>query len=129
VTVKSAPIRVQLSRKSGWRMPPNTVKVDRSTRWGNPFDVREYGPALAIHMFEYTARGCWSPANLKAVDEPTASAIHEAHGRWLRRIGGNPVELARGALRGKNLACWCPLPKSGEDDPCHAAILLRIANR
>ena len=25
------PIRVQLSRRKGWTMPPNTVKVDRST--------------------------------------------------------------------------------------------------
>lgn len=26
-------------------------------------------------------------------------------------------------LRGKDLACWCPL-----DQPCHADVLLRIAN-
>lgn len=33
------PRRVQLSRGKGWRMPPNTVKVDRATRWGNPFVI------------------------------------------------------------------------------------------
>ena len=27
-------------------------------------------------------------------------------------------------LRGKNLACWCPL-----DQPCHADVLLEIANK
>lgn len=27
-------------------------------------------------------------------------------------------------LRGKNLACWCRL-----DDPCHADVLLELANR
>jgi hypothetical protein len=27
-------------------------------------------------------------------------------------------------LRGKNLACWCPL-----DAPCHADVLLELANR
>jgi len=27
-------------------------------------------------------------------------------------------------LRGKDLACWCPL-----DQPCHADILLEVANR
>jgi len=27
-------------------------------------------------------------------------------------------------LRGKNLACWCPL-----DKPCHVDILLKIANQ
>lgn len=33
------------------------------------------------------------------------------------------AEEIRGSLRGKNLACWCPL-----DQPCHADILLKIAN-
>ncbi|SFF27693.1 DUF4326 domain-containing protein [Nitrosomonas sp. Nm166] len=31
------PRRVQLKRVKGWRMPENTVKVDRTTKWGNPF--------------------------------------------------------------------------------------------
>ena len=30
---------------------------------------------------------------------------------------------ARAELRGKNLACFCPL-----DQPCHADVLLRMAN-
>ena len=33
------------------------------------------------------------------------------------------------ALRGKNLACWCPLSEHGERDSCHAALLLELANR
>lgn len=32
-------------------------------------------------------------------------------------------EAIREALRGKNLACWCQL-----DQPCHADVLLEIAN-
>ena len=32
-------------------------------------------------------------------------------------------EWIRESLKGKNLACWCPL-----DQPCHADILLEIAN-
>jgi hypothetical protein len=28
--------RIQLGRKKGWRMLPNTIKVDRTTRHGNP---------------------------------------------------------------------------------------------
>ena len=31
------PHRVQLSRRKGWRMPPDTVKVTRPGRYGNPF--------------------------------------------------------------------------------------------
>ena len=33
------------------------------------------------------------------------------------------------SLRGKNLACWCALPKKGDPDNCHAALLLELANR
>jgi len=29
-------------------------------------------------------------------------------------------------LRGKSLACWCPLPALGEADICHAAVLLEL---
>lgn len=32
-------------------------------------------------------------------------------------------EDARKELKGKNLACFCPL-----DEPCHADVLLKIAN-
>jgi hypothetical protein len=33
-------------------------------------------------------------------------------------------------LRGKNLACWCPLvDKEGYKVPCHADILLELANK
>ena len=122
------PSRIQLQRVRGWRMPGNTLKVDRTTHWGNPFDVREYGRDLALHLFSYTARGCWSAANVMELDEPTASMLHDAHCRWLRRIGGDPVARARTELRGRNLACWCRLPEHAASDDCHAAILLELAN-
>jgi hypothetical protein len=84
------PERVQLRRTKGWRMPPNTVKVDRSTKWGNPWFVTH---------------------EISAVQAVT----------WFRNehVGSLPVA----ELRGKNLACWCPL-----DKPCHADVLLELAN-
>lgn len=33
------PVRVQLRRLKGWRMPENTVKVCRPSKWGNPWKV------------------------------------------------------------------------------------------
>lgn len=44
------PRRVQLSRARGWKMPAATRKVDRSTRWGNPF--RDADRARAVQEFE-----------------------------------------------------------------------------
>ena len=33
------------------------------------------------------------------------------------------LDEIRAALGGRDLACWCPL-----DKPCHADVLLRLAN-
>jgi hypothetical protein len=99
--------RIQLSRKKGWRMPPNAVKVDRTTKWGNPFIVGKHGTrAECVNLFEKMLAGyiCLSTDN------------QEAQADYL-----NMVLRDRTELRGKNLACWCPL-----DASCHADILLKI---
>jgi uncharacterized protein DUF4326 len=36
------------------------------------------------------------------------------------------LERARQELRGRDLGCWCK--KAGADVPCHADVLLRVAN-
>ena len=44
---------------------------------------------------------------------------------------GNPTTIddVRRDLRGKNLACWCPLvDNDGNRVPCHADVLLELAN-
>jgi hypothetical protein len=50
----------------------------------------------------------------------------EKYGEWIKKDpeGQRLAREAAEQLAGKNLACWCPL-----DGPCHADILLQIANR
>ncbi len=106
----TAPMRVRLSRAKGWRMPPNTVKVDRSTRWGNPFVVGEHGTRTeCVELFTKLLAGyvCMSTGNVR--EQMAYRATAEQHS---------------GELAGRNLACWCSL-----DGPCHADVLLRYANR
>ncbi len=104
------PVRIQLSRKKGWRMPPNTVKVDRSTKWGNPFIVGVHGTrASCARLYRYLAAGMI----------PLSFVNRNARHRTRKAM-----ETAQQILRGKNLACWCPL-----DQLCHADVLLDIANR
>lgn len=102
----SKPVRIQLSRKKGWRMPENTVKVDRSTKWGNPFAVGEEGPL-----------------GRNAMDQAGAVGFFQAmfNDPELLAEAGYPEDLS--PLAGKNLACWC---RSGT--PCHADVLLRLTN-
>lgn len=90
------PVRIQRKRAKGWTMPPNAVYVGRPTKWGNPCPVETYGGRKeAVAGFR----------------------------RYLRaRMYFNSLEPTE--LRGKDLACWCPL-----DQPCHADVLLEIANK
>lgn len=74
-------------------MPPNTVYVGRPTRWGNPFEVGKDG---------------------------TREEVIEKYREWLiQKLKEDPKFLD--PLRGKDLACWCPLNQS-----CHADILLEF---
>lgn len=106
------PERVQLKRTKGWRMPPNTVKVDRSTRWGNPYTVK--GARESGYTGTDQQIAAWT------VDLFAKATIHR-HGEYDLTVP--TAEQIREALRGKNLACWC---KPGS--PCHADVLLKIAN-
>jgi hypothetical protein len=98
-TAKAIVRRIQLSRAKGWRMPSNTVVVSRPSKWGNPYPM-DNGANRAECVAAFT--------------------------RWIRESpdGLALAKEARTQLRGKNLACWCPL-----GGPCHADVLLHIANR
>ena len=102
-----APVRVQLRRTKGWRMPANTVKVDRSTRWGNQIVV---GSHRGIGYRLWTAED--------AVDVFRSEMEYAISDK---ASGEPPLDLS--PLRGKNLACWC---RPGS--PCHADVLLELAN-
>lgn len=113
----TTPQRIQLRRTKGWRMPPNTVNVARPGPWGNDWVVwRDDGQWLV------TSNGrCHHPVETK--EEGIAYAVAEHAKEIERSVGfyGGATLLAE--LRGKNLACWC---KPGQ--PCHADVLLRLAN-
>lgn len=106
------PQRVQLSRAKGWRMPANTVKVDRSTPYGNPFVTGRDGTAAeCVRMFR----------RLVCEHEIVRGLSGELQQNlYLVLVIGGQLD----SLRGKNLACWCPL-----NAPCHADVLLEVANR
>ena len=102
--------RIQLSRKKGWRKPEGAVVVARPWRFGNPYRVDAPHP---VHG--------WPMSRQEAVDLYERDLLAEK----LMSPSGHQVttEDARQLLAGKDLACFCPL-----DQPCHADVLLRIAN-
>ena len=98
-----APERIQRRRTKGWRMPEGVVYVGRGSRWGNPFAVGK--------MYLTVAAG----------PQPVVDA--EQAVRLYREAMRPLAHQIRQSLQGKTLACWCAL-----DQPCHADVLLEIAN-
>lgn len=110
------PVRVQRRRVKGWRLPPNTVCVDRSTRFGNPFRVT------------YDRVNRWCVVTTEKRWYCSSERVARRFSVWkFRRWASNPNSTVRhhmDELRGKNVACFCRL-----DRPCHGDVLLEIANR
>ena len=105
------PIRVQRKRTKGWRMPANTVYVGRGSKWGNPHKV-----GVLLEQNKDGSYRRMTPA------DAVARYRNEYLPYWMSKCSENTLYPRE--LRGKNLACWCAL-----DRPCHADVLLELANR
>jgi len=114
------PVRIQLSRRKGWRMPANTKKVTRPHKWGNPY-IAGTESLLLNHSQLTREESVARHAADVAANEPFKAAV-----------------IAE--LKGYNLACFCQLCPTHRDAgkpfdlacaacrPCHADTLGRIAN-
>ncbi len=109
-----SPVRVQRKRAKGWRMPENTVSVCRPGRWGNPFPI---GSTAWIPVDD---SGHWT----KKPHEPLTRQQTVDCFRFSTEFAIKAYPGYLDELRGKNLACFCPL-----DQPCHADVLLELANK
>ncbi|HUW00832.1 MAG TPA: DUF4326 domain-containing protein [Acidimicrobiales bacterium] len=106
------PIRIQRKRTAGWRMPKGARSVTRPGPFGNPFRVGDPIIILAVDH-EYST----------VTTPDLAVALYRA---WLT----NPTDPRAiiltehlPELTGLDLACYCQ-----PDDPCHADVLLELAN-
>lgn len=111
-----SPSRIQRRRTKGWRAPEGAVHVARPSRFGNPYRVGSEGvpdQATAVDLFrrhlELTAI---SPGT------PSSELVPGAGIPDLPSVGEIRYHLA-----GRTLMCWCV-----EGSPCHADVLLEIAN-
>lgn len=101
VTTLTGPMRIQRRRTRGWRMPDGAVYVGRL-----PNGLAGWGNPFLV------------------TETQTAAEAVASFGRALTegRLQYSTAKVRR-ELQGKDLVCWCPL-----DRPCHADVLLAIAN-
>jgi len=139
------PDRITLSLAKGWRMPENTRVVTRGTIFGNPWACDTEAafwwpndpkgprwrsthsiPRLrllaheAVSLYSGWLRLAWVPHSAlpEGLTDAGRAACHAALDT--RRL---TILSSLSGLRGKNLACFC---KPG--CPCHASVLLELAN-
>jgi hypothetical protein len=87
-------------------MPEGAVYVGRPTKWGNPFVV---GSGAFVNGVE-----------VEITPELAVGLYREVVTMWW---DGSSRRKAVELLGGHDLVCWCSL-----DQPCHADVLLEIAN-
>lgn len=105
------PERIQRQRTKGWRMPSGAIYIGRPTPYGNPYSIG------SSHIFRDVDSGQEFKGTV--VDAKGSLAFFRKYA--VERLRENPDWLR--PLRGKTLACWCPL-----DTHCHGDILLELAN-
>jgi hypothetical protein len=112
-----SPKRIQLKRTKGFRKPEGAIVVARPSKWGNPFNFDGYREQ------EWTY-----PSGAPFV--PSVEVLREWAARDFRRelLDGHlhsypSTDEIIGELAGCDLACWCAVYV-----PCHADVLLEIAN-
>lgn len=97
-------------------MPPGTVKVDRTTRWGNPFRVRKVSRDMSAVFDGETKLGelPHKAATILCIQLFRLYATSRAHKEpdWLK------------PLCGKDVACWCRM-----GSPCHADAIINIIQK
>jgi hypothetical protein len=127
------PQRVQRKRVKGLPgMPPGAKYVGRPSRWGNPFWIYKghttagpsWGKAREVwgHISRVQCDAAYVTSS-SALGSADAVELFESLMRVRARDEGDRLREWLAPLVGKDLACWCPL-----DQPCHADVLLRLAN-
>jgi hypothetical protein len=105
-------------------MPTGAVCVTRPGKWGNPFKIGGWyrmgtggNGMIYTHVLIVNKENCTGHTKIE-----NAEMAVEWFRRYRKIYPLNEKEL--GEIRGKDLACFCPL-----GSPCHADVLLEIANQ
>lgn len=117
-------VRVQRKRTKGFKTPENTVYVGRPTKFGNPFRLTADG-WIQYHKVGKIIGSAWCYWSVS--NGFTLKDVVELYEQWiqgdLKSYSGLPYPPDIKSLKGKNLSCFCSL-----QSPCHADILLKLAN-
>lgn len=91
---------------------PIRIQRKRTKGWKMPYTAKYVGrPTIFGNPFEVNLQ-----QDAQKAVEMYRLWLHRSSQAWI-------VKMVKQMLKGKDLACWCAL-----DQPCHADVLLMIAN-
>ena len=103
--------RVQRKRDRGFKLPPNTICINRGTKWGNPFKVEELGRDEAIKRFKKCLLN--NSMCYYYFDEAEAKIQFDRF-KWM----SDNLETLK---KFDNVACFCSLGVN-----CHGDVLIEL---
>ena len=121
------PKRIQRKRTKGWKMPAGAVYVGRPTKWGNPYKIG------SEYEWMNWVTGAWeNPASSNTPPQPWLAKIYRVsivlHGcAGTSRRTVTKADERRAAPRPSPAGATCRF--EGQPVPCHADVLLEVANR
>ena len=120
--------RVQRKRTRGWRKPDRAVSVARPSRWGNPYRAGMTLRSKNMTAFIVSEAGLLEHFLDQDIGyQITAAEAVRLYRAWVvkKMADDSPQRLYYNLdlLRGKPLMCWCE-----PGDPCHADVLVELAN-
>lgn len=150
---QQTPKRIQLRRTKGFRKPADAIVVARPSKWGNPFALKTHNGLVRVPAVDHPGQPWEREGRISAdgmrhdyfhpdgrvircdVRYMTAAESVQCYEALLHGDGRWPVDFSHNGrhyphikdvheLAGHDLACWCQL-----DQPCHADVLLRLANK
>lgn len=108
------------------------MRVDRTTRWGNPWRVERVechdgGLCWGTTVPNVLGNRVTAHEHRDTQRDATEAAVTAFRHAILWPVSPQPevpdIDDIRRELAGRDLACWCPL-----DQACHADVLLEPAN-
>ena len=106
--------RIQRKRTPGFKLPKNTICVNRGTKFGNPFLVSYLGVDEAIRRF---TECLINPAIVYTYFDEIEASIQYDRFKWMNE---NIPKLSGYDY----LACFCE-----EDKPCHGDVLIEFEKK
>jgi ribosomal protein L34 len=130
-TIVNQPIRIQRKRTKGFNLQAQSpdgrpvVSVCRPGKWGNEFRIIHD----LVGYYIVNSKGVQYGAGWSSSKQATTERAVELFQSFLKDIiAERGLDLEE--LRGKHLACFCPLvDELGFRSPCHADVLLANANK